>query len=98
AELTVLLPGARIAPISRIRAFFQTRLEKSGANGAKTRIISVGRVRILRSPLLAETGDESVPYPFRSQMAKVEPLGKGKETVAVLDGHGSPLRRGLRAL
>jgi hypothetical protein len=31
-----------------------------------------GRVRIFRSPLLAETGDESVPYPFRSQMAKVE--------------------------
>jgi hypothetical protein len=29
-------------------------------------------VRILRSPLLAETGDESVPYPFRSQMAKVQ--------------------------
>jgi hypothetical protein len=26
----------------------------------------------LRSPLLGETGDESVPYPFRSQMAKVE--------------------------
>jgi predicted SnoaL-like aldol condensation-catalyzing enzyme len=29
----------------------------------------------LRSPLLAETGDESVPYPFRSQMAKVQLAG-----------------------
>jgi hypothetical protein len=31
-----------------------------------------GRVGTLRSPLLAESGDESVPYPFLSQMAKVE--------------------------
>jgi hypothetical protein len=51
-------------------------LENSGANGASACIIVIGRVRILRSPLLAETGDESVPYPFRSQMAKVHSLLK----------------------
>ena len=38
--------------------FRQTLLEKSGANVAKSRIIVVGRVRTLKSPLLAETGDE----------------------------------------
>src|SRR5918995_961936 len=48
------------------------RFEKSGAKGANTCTILGGRVRILRSPLLAQTGEESVPYPFRSQMAKVE--------------------------
>jgi hypothetical protein len=49
---------ARIAPISRTWAFCQTRLEKSGAKGANTCTILGGRVRTLRSPLLAETGDE----------------------------------------
>ena len=48
------------------------RFEKSGTKGTKNRIIVVGRVRIYGSPLLAETGDESVPYSFCSQMAKVE--------------------------
>jgi hypothetical protein len=72
AELTVRRPGARIAPTKSSWAFCQTRFEKSGANGAKSRIIMIGRVRILRSPLLAETGDERVPYPFLSLMAKVE--------------------------
>jgi hypothetical protein len=33
---------------------------ESGANDAKSRIIGVGRVRTLRSPLLAETGDERI--------------------------------------
>src|SRR3712207_314806 len=59
--------------MSSTRACLKTRSEKSGAKGANTCTILGGRVRTLRSPLLAETGDESVPYPFRSQMAKVEP-------------------------
>jgi hypothetical protein len=29
-------------------------------------------VRTLRSPLFERTGEECVPYPFRSQMAKVQ--------------------------
>jgi hypothetical protein len=61
----------RIAPISRTWAFCQTRFENSGANGAKSRIIAVGRVRT-RSPLLWRVAVTSVPYPFRSQMTKVE--------------------------
>jgi hypothetical protein len=46
AEHTVRCPGARIAPIRRTWACCQTRFENSGANGAKTAIIAVGRVRI----------------------------------------------------
>src|SRR3712207_5638365 len=46
----------------------------------------IGKVRILRSPLLAETGDERVPYPFLSLMAKVELL----ETVWKLLRTGQP--------
>ena len=51
---------------------WKTPFEKSGAKGSKSRIIVTGRVRILRSPLLAEIGDERVPYPFLSRMAKVD--------------------------
>ena len=49
----------------------QTRLEKSGAKGANACTILGGRVRtsITSFWLIAVT---SVPYPFRSQMAKVE--------------------------
>ena len=45
AEQTTLLPGARIASASTTWACCQTRSENSGANGAKTTIIVVGRVR-----------------------------------------------------
>ena len=67
-----------MAPIKSTWAFCQTRFEKSGANGEKICIIVAGRVRN-RSPLFERTGDESVPYPFGSQMAKVEPPGTGKD-------------------
>ena len=59
-----------MAPFSRTWVFCQMLLENSSANGAVSRIIGIGRVRIDSSPLLAETGDEGVPYPFRSKMAK----------------------------
>jgi hypothetical protein len=39
--------------------------------GANACTILGGRVGILRSPLLAETGDERI-LPFRYQIAKVE--------------------------
>jgi len=45
-QLTVRFPGARIAPIKSTWTCRKTRSENSGAKGAKTRIISVGRVRI----------------------------------------------------
>ena len=48
-----------------------TRCEKSGTNEDRTRIIVVGGVRIYRSPLLSELVT-SVPYPFLTQLAKVE--------------------------
>jgi hypothetical protein len=50
--------------------------ENSGANGAKTRIISSGRVRTLRPPLFERRLVTSVPYPLRSRMAKVELEGE----------------------
>ena len=67
----MLLPVARIAPISSNWACCQTRLENSGAKGVKTCTILGGRVRnsITSFWLIAVT---SVPYPFHSQMAKVE--------------------------
>jgi hypothetical protein len=70
AELTVLRPGARIAPAKSTWACCQTRLENSGAKGVKTRIISFGRVRIDHLSLSGLV--TSVPYPFHSQMAKVQ--------------------------
>jgi hypothetical protein len=47
-----------MAPTKSTWAFRQTRLENSGAKGANTCTILGGRVRTLRSPLLAEIGDE----------------------------------------
>jgi hypothetical protein len=46
AEPTVLLLGARIAPMSGAWTCGHTHLEKSGTNDDITRIITVGRVRI----------------------------------------------------
>jgi hypothetical protein len=43
-ELSVRRPGGRMAPARSTWAFRQRRLENSGANGAKSRIIVVGRV------------------------------------------------------
>jgi hypothetical protein len=63
--------GCGKAPISRTWAFCQRRLENSGAMEANACTILGGRVGILRSPLLAETGDERI-LPFRYQIAKVE--------------------------
>ncbi len=68
--LTVRFPGARIAPIKSTWAYRQTRLENNGANGAKTRIIPVGRVRESFTSL--DGSVTSVPYPFLPQMAKVQ--------------------------
>ena len=71
-----------------MRTCWKTRLENSGTNGAKTRIILVGRVRISITSLSGLVA--SVPYPFRSKMAKVElgdPVWKG--AAAFLVGHGA---------
>jgi hypothetical protein len=54
------------------RACSKSCLEKGGAMGAKACTIFGGRVRTSRSPLLAGTGGESIPYPFRLTMARVE--------------------------
>jgi len=51
AELTVLFPGASIVPASNTWTCLKTRSENSGAKGARTRIIMVGRVRIDRLSL-----------------------------------------------
>jgi hypothetical protein len=48
----------------------QTRLENSGTNGSKTRMIWVGRVRIAQ--LFWWRPVTSVPYSLLSQMAKFE--------------------------
>src|SRR5215212_9740398 len=59
-----------IAPASNTRACRQTLLENSGANGARTCIIVVGRVRTRH--LFWRIAVTSVPYLFRLQMAKVQ--------------------------
>jgi hypothetical protein len=46
AEATVLLPGASIAPAKSTWTCWKTLIENSGANGASTCIIVVGKVRI----------------------------------------------------
>ena len=53
-------------------SFCLTRFENSSAKGAISRIIVAGRVGTSITTSLADCGDESVPYPFRSQIAKVE--------------------------
>src|SRR5215218_1630582 len=59
-----------IAPASNTRACRQTLVENSGANGARTCIIVVGRVRTRH--LFWRIAVTSVPYLFRLQMAKVQ--------------------------
>src|SRR5215208_5692913 len=56
AALTVLLPGARIAPASSTCTWGHTRVENSGAKGLSRCSIVVGRVRIITS--LWRTGDD----------------------------------------
>src|SRR4051794_35532464 len=60
-----------MAPIKSTWAWRQTRFEKSGANGAKNRIIMVGRVRTSITSFW-QIVVTSVPYPSCLQMAKVE--------------------------
>src|SRR3954449_13271819 len=62
-----------MAPIKSTWAWRQTRFEKSGANGAKNRIIMVGRVRTSITSFW-QIVVTSVPYPSCLQMAKVEQL------------------------
>ena len=52
APVTVRVPGVRIAPKSNTCACCQTRSEKSGANAAKTSMISLGRLGIGYPPLI----------------------------------------------
>jgi hypothetical protein len=68
AELTVRLPGARIAPASNTRTWCQTRFENSGSNGEIICIIRVGRVRIDHLSLGGLV--TSVPYPFHLKWLK----------------------------
>src|ERR671912_1753098 len=70
AELTVRLPGVRIAPAMSTWTCSKTRSEKSGAKGAKTRIIMVGRVRIKFTSF--DGSVTSLPYPLFLKMAKVQ--------------------------
>src|SRR5215212_1040147 len=56
AALTVLLPGARIAPASSTWTCGHRRLENSGTKGLSKCSIVVGRVRIITS--LWRTGDD----------------------------------------
>ena len=61
APLTVLLPGARIAPASSAWTWGHRRLENSGTNGFSRCSIVVGRVRIITS--LWRTGDDrTLPF------------------------------------
>jgi hypothetical protein len=64
-------------PASNTWTCLKTRSENSGAKGARTRIIVVGRVRIDHLSLSGWV--TSVPYFFRSQMAKVELVDPQRE-------------------
>jgi hypothetical protein len=66
----VRFPGVRIAPAISTWTCSKTRSEKSGAKGAKTRIIMVGRVGIWFTSF--DGSVTSVPYPSFLKMAKVE--------------------------
>jgi hypothetical protein len=68
--LMVRFPGVRIAPAMSIWTCSKTLLEKSGAKGAKTRIIMVGGVRMWFTSF--DGSVTSVPYPFFLKMAKVQ--------------------------
>src|SRR5918995_1860161 len=72
AALTVLLPGARIAPASSTCTWGHTRLEKSGTKGLSRCSIVVGRVRIITS--LWRTGDDRTLPLLPYRMDKVELL------------------------
>src|SRR5215203_2795178 len=61
AALTVLLPGARIAPTKSTCTWGHRRLENSGTKGLSRCSIVVGRVRIITS--LWRTGDDrTLPF------------------------------------
>src|SRR5215208_8264474 len=89
AVLTVLLPGARIAPASSTWTWGHTRRENSGTNGFSRCSILVGRVRIITS--LWWTGDDRTLPLLSHQMDKVEP----RETVWKLGWRGVNEARSL---
>src|SRR5215211_8678185 len=70
AALTVLLPGARIAPASSTCTWGHTRLENSGTKGLSRCSIVIGRVRIITS--LWRTGDDRTLPLLPYRMDKVE--------------------------
>src|SRR5215212_929951 len=70
AALTVLLPGARIAPASSTWTWGHMRLENSGTKGLSRCSILVGRVRIITS--LWRTGDDRTLPLLPHRMDKVE--------------------------
>src|SRR5829696_9777230 len=82
AALTVLLPGARIAPTKSTCTWGHRRLENSGTKGLSRCSIVVGRVRIITS--LWRTGDgRTLPF-FLTEWIKssVERLSeKGKRSL-----------------
>src|SRR3712207_3605407 len=85
----LLLPGARIAPTSSNWAWCQTHLEKSGAKGANACTILGGRVRTISITSFWLIAVTSVPYPFRSQMAKVELSGPIRNFLDASHGHAA---------
>src|ERR671933_2711685 len=70
AALTVLLPGARIAPASSTCTWGHRRLENSGTKGFSRCSIVIGRVRIIAS--LWRTGDDRTLPLLPYRMDKVE--------------------------
>ncbi len=82
-------------------------MEKSGAKGANACTILGGRVRTISITSFWLIAVTSVPYPFRSQMAKVERLellGKTRRSASgeLVDHAGEvladPLRDGAKLL
>ena len=69
-------------PATSTRTCRQTRFENSGANGAKARIISSGRVRTRH--LFWRIAVTNVPYPLRSKMAKAEKGGVAAERMCLV--------------
>src|SRR5829696_1946647 len=70
AALTVLLPGARIAPTKSTCTWGHRRLENSGTKGLSRCSIVVGRVRIITS--LWRTGDDRTLPLLPYRMDKVQ--------------------------
>src|SRR5215210_9605058 len=82
AALTVLLPGARIAPTKSTCTWGHRRLENSGTKGLSRCSIVVGRVRIITS--LWRTGDDrTLPLlPYRMDKVELQNCLKSSSEVA----------------